>query len=120
MGELKRGCSPIRKPRILGEFSRGARSRGVGYFVSIAFPLLLSSETGLLQGYLGAWVIPFIGVPNSCILIGDQGCCSFYDPHEQLVARQLSVLFTCCCKLDHQKLLRDNSLACRTALHHVQ
>ena len=51
MGELKRGCSPIRKPRILGEFSRGARSHGVGYFVSIAVPLLLSSETGLLQGY---------------------------------------------------------------------
>ena len=51
MGELKRGCSPIRKPRILGEFSRGARSHGVGYFVSIAVPLFLSSETGLLQGY---------------------------------------------------------------------
>lgn len=51
MGELKRGCSPIRKPRILGEFFRGARSHGVGYFVSIAVPLLLSSKTGLLQGY---------------------------------------------------------------------
>ena len=46
MGELKRGGLPIRKPRILVEFSRGARSHGVGYFVSIAVPLLLSSETG--------------------------------------------------------------------------
>ena len=51
MGELKRVCWPIRKPRILGEFFRGARSHVVGYFVSIAFPLLLSSETGLLPGY---------------------------------------------------------------------
>lgn len=41
----------VRQSRILGEFSRGARSHGVGYFVSIAVPLLLSSETGLLQGY---------------------------------------------------------------------
>lgn len=57
MGELKRGCWPIRKPRILGEFFRGARSHVVGYLVSIAFPLLLSSETGLLPGdpiYRGA------------------------------------------------------------------
>lgn len=51
MGELKRGCWPMRKPRILGEFSRGARSHGLAYFVSIAFPLLLSRETGLLKGY---------------------------------------------------------------------
>ena len=51
MGELKRGCWPIRKPRIFGEFFRGARSHGLAYFVSIAVPLLLSSETGLLQGY---------------------------------------------------------------------
>ena len=39
-------------------------------------------------------VIPFIGVPNSCIVFGDRGCCSFYHPQEQLVAKQLSVLFT--------------------------